>query len=601
MFSIKILLLIMMLYQTTTLYTSMSSYVFNGDEGDPAARSSPSSAASSSPFSTWSSFPRMVVVVVVASRTHDDDADSSSTTTTTTTTTEMLVTTSMAATQHYQESQQQLQQLSSSSSLSSSSMRLPKDAVGLTTVTTTSRSVPSFYDLCVRCDDGEDDTASMDHKGNSTADLNGKLNAHNTKMDLLPSDMGEDCDYLDDWQRQVIPHYTCNLVHEQLGLQGEGGSGAPSTTTTLSLVGKGGSKYIWGMDNDKYGRQERVLLRTDHLTNRNELMPHNEFGGDLKDVLIMEQTSSSEHIVSLYGVCTSASLVERADGLLTEWLHQHLWKPTTKNHPDMDHNERPIYLSVLQKSNLLLKVATQLTQAVVEMQLLSLPHKNNITHDDAEQSLLPRVVHGDLHAEQFLYKATDDSSNVTFKLNDFNWSRLMKATTATNTSTTNATHPHLCPLHQQYWFYYEDSWRSPEERSFALDVITDKIDAAALGSIFYYLLLGYYPHMVVFKTNNTTASEAVKVTKHMEFFWEVFETKAALTYPSKVTASADPNIQFMKRIIDDCRQWNPTDRPSALQVLHSLQSQQQQQQQRLLQEQGNNNTQLRNLRIQASG
>ncbi|KAL3897504.1 MAG: hypothetical protein SGARI_006901, partial [Bacillariaceae sp.] len=135
-------------------------------------------------------------------------------------------------------------------------------------------------------------------------------------------DLTEGCDYMEEWQRQTIARPTCNMLHE-VSIRMGSEEPTPHSSAIMEPLGKGSLKQVWSIHDD--GFHDGVLLKTSHdMQNSNDA--DNQYA-DAKEAMIMDQCTSSRHIVGIYGWCYQSSLIERADGSLLEWVQRHIFYP----------------------------------------------------------------------------------------------------------------------------------------------------------------------------------------------------------------------------------------------------------------------------------
>ena len=110
--------------------------------------------------------------------------------------------------------------------------------------------------------------------------------------------------------------------------------------------------------------------------------------------------------------------------------------------------------------------------------------------------------------------------------------------------------------------------------------ITTASESAALGSIYYVLLTGHDPFAYDYiaddsnvTLHNTLTGNEIAWINHKRVritdddFSKMLENKVLPPMPMSLMKSDDPNIKFLIQLVNDCRQYNPKDRPSIPQLL----------------------------------
>jgi hypothetical protein len=356
------------------------------------------------------------------------------------------------------------------------------------------------------------------------------------------------CDYMEDWQRQIIARPTCNVLHEFHVRMSP--PAPPMFSAHMDPWNRGSRKQVWTI----YERgifQEKLLLKTNHNMESDE---DAEFRyADAKEGLIMDQCTSSSHVMDLLGWCFQSSLVERADGKLSEWVHTHVFDPAREDKGQI----RP------EISDRIVRIAIALTKSLADIQLVRY------------EGDVPKVVHGDIKLAQYLFKDTNDSDvglDVAFQLGDFNWAHLLTANknatgwTGKNDASGNRT---VCPFPETKG--HRTLGRSPEEMTKG-SPLTDKIDLSTLASIFYWMLTsnGVYQYDYSNTTDSTSAYvEGVEIS----FSEATRMIRAAVppSFPLYITQSRDQNIQALVKVILACKQLDPSKRPMPKDIISFLQ------------------------------
>lgn len=169
----------------------------------------------------------------------------------------------------------------------------------------------------------------------------------------------------------------------------------------------------------------------------------------------------------------------------------------------------------------LLHMAAHMAQALADVHLY--------------QNGLPTFVHADLKASQYLVLSTPvDRTIPIVKLNDFNRGRLLTAQNQT-----------LCPfvVHARH---RGSTNRSPEEYQNEAP-LSDKIDVFAFGSTLYEMVTGGSPF-----DNLTYEDGKRKILNGIQ--------------PPLPNLTTDPSLMVLIRVLQQCRQYGPEDRPNSRQV-----------------------------------
>jgi hypothetical protein len=363
------------------------------------------------------------------------------------------------------------------------------------------------------------------------------------------------CEYVEDWEAQTTVPPTCNSIHE-IGTFRLFMAKSPSyyyDDMTFSPSRTGSMKQVWEMNKDEADMP--VIFKTNMLDGQHYTV--RQMYGDVKDAIVMERTSASQHIMDMYGWCQQSAILQRADGALNDWVRKQYNDKHIPLHTQL--------LPTIVPSGHLLHYAHMMTKSVYDMQMISDVNPN-----------LPMVIHNDIKRAQFLYNERDDGSGmVDFRLNDFNFA-LFATTNKTATPPTGLTDDDTCPhivkdASQEIWA----RGRSPEEFVNG-NSVTSAIDIAALGSIYYALLTGHDPFIFEYIADDSN----VTLTNEDDWIWEkrveITDDDFAKTLNDRISVpsipisllkSSDRNIQFMIQLMKDCREYNPKARPTTAQLL----------------------------------
>ena len=357
---------------------------------------------------------------------------------------------------------------------------------------------------------------------------------------------GGGCDYMEEWQRQTIARPTCNVLHEVSIRMGE--SEPSPHSAIMEPLGKGSLKQVWSI-HEKGDFHRNVLLKTSrNMKSSNDAdMQY----ADAKEALIMDQCTSTRHVVGIHGWCYQSSLVEKADGGLLEWVETNIFDPVR-------HNEGKILPEI---SNRIVRVAIALTKGLADMQLIRY------------EGDLPKVVHGDIKLEQFHYKRWNDTDvglDVTIQLGDFNWALLL---------TSNVSLPafkNRTDIHQSVCSFPETKShrtvsRSPEEFTKG-SPLTDKIDLSTLASLFFWLLTSDNVYAFDYSNATDTTSAYVEGSKIPRAkAKQMIRAGLPPSFPYYLTQSRDENIKAMLRVILACKLLDPMKRPMPREIISFLQ------------------------------
>jgi serine/threonine protein kinase len=109
--------------------------------------------------------------------------------------------------------------------------------------------------------------------------------------------------------------------------------------------------------------------------------------------------------------------------------------------------------------------------------------------------------------------------------------------------------------------------------------LTDKIDVAAFGSVFYYLLTGHNPYKYKYdnhgsSSSNATTTAASTTTTATKVPFKKGQSHIVAgklpTYPAHISNSADPSIQGLIKVIEQCKHMDPDQRPTPGEVISQL-------------------------------
>lgn len=210
----------------------------------------------------------------------------------------------------------------------------------------------------------------------------------------------------------------------------------------LKFINEGAFKQVW-QPYFENGEETPFVLKTTFFNDYTE----SDFLGDQQDGLVMERTTTSNYVVSMYGYCYFANLVQKAEGTLSQWI--------SENRIDASHLD-------------LLRIADMMAQGVKDMQMFTRTKSGH---------LLPTLAHADIKGSQFL-----ETSPGEFRLNDFNRGSLLTSNDQEN----------ICPFYLPGVHHKGSTMRSPEEYEDSAPQ-DDKVDVFSLGSSLYHLLTGDVP------------------------------------------------------------------------------------------------------------
>ncbi|CAJ1944617.1 unnamed protein product [Cylindrotheca closterium] len=256
---------------------------------------------------------------------------------------------------------------------------------------------------------------------------------------VILQDEDTGCPFVADWQRSK-PNPTCNTIHE-IGIHVT--PMEKPVMYRLDFLNEGAFKQVW-QPHLENGEPTDFVLKTTFFNDYTE----EDLLGDQQDGLVMERTTASNYVVSMFGYCHFTNLVQRATGTLTHWIGSARWKKAT-----------PLEL---------LRVADMMAQGVKDMHMYT---KSRDGH------LLPTIAHADIKGSQYL-----ETSPGQFRLNDFNRGSLL----------TSKDRKTICPFYLPGVHHKGSTMRAPEEYEDNAPQ-DDKIDVFSLGSSLYQLLTGEPP------------------------------------------------------------------------------------------------------------
>lgn len=226
-----------------------------------------------------------------------------------------------------------------------------------------------------------------------------------------------DCEPMRDWQTTSFP--SCNKMHEMHMEQ------------QFKFLADGGYNTVFAVTSGTEKQVVKILqYDTDH-TDRN-------FDRVRRDSLIMERSTQSPYVVSIYSFCGFAQVVEFGK-------HGNLDDVTYEHYDDLTAHQK-------------LQIATQVAQGLADVH-------------DMDGDAISSMSHGDYATKQYIL------IDGRFKLNDFNRGRFIRW---------NKVLKEPCP----YKIGSNDGkFRAPEEYNYIPE--TAAIDVWALGSIFVELLTGH--------------------------------------------------------------------------------------------------------------
>eukprot|EP00816_Leptocylindrus_hargravesii_P006981 CAMPEP_0196821732 /NCGR_PEP_ID=MMETSP1362-20130617/80672_1 /TAXON_ID=163516 /ORGANISM="Leptocylindrus danicus, Strain CCMP1856" /LENGTH=359 /DNA_ID=CAMNT_0042201047 /DNA_START=578 /DNA_END=1654 /DNA_ORIENTATION=- len=269
---------------------------------------------------------------------------------------------------------------------------------------------------------------------------------------------------------------------------------------SAEFFGRGGWRIAWKLRSGK--GDDSLILKTLRWDNQN--FDKLTFQRHKVDAIIAEHLTSSRFIVDIYGFCGQSALNEFADGSLTAWI-----RDSTKHS-----------LTSLQKLQLSLDIAT----GIANMHDIS--GKDNAT-----------IVHNDLKPDNIVIV------NGRAKLNDFNDGELLRWNQSTQSHCGFRRNP------VEPWVRY----RAPEQAR-KNELLNEKVDVFALGSILLYVLTGKKPF----------AGESMSDTKQK--LRENISPPISLDYRK----SDDPADIAITKAINDCHETEVTKRISAEKVSSEL-------------------------------
>jgi serine/threonine protein kinase len=234
-----------------------------------------------------------------------------------------------------------------------------------------------------------------------------------------------------EWQKQSFP--TCNFLFEQdlthLALDADGNE-------SVRLLASGYWRDVWKVQDG----QDRTVLKT--IRYEHDYEPRNQ-DRHRRDAMAMEQLTSSQWVMDIYGYCGNSGIFEFADGGSLD--------------DSLDASDEAPW-----SSSERLVVAFQVASGIAAV------------HNYPKEGI-PAIAHTDITTSQFVYV----NSAAIYKLNDFNRCRFIRWDTKRNTT---------CPFKVGN---NPGNFRSPEE--YAYEGETEKIDVYSMGNIFYALLTGLWP------------------------------------------------------------------------------------------------------------
>ncbi len=239
-----------------------------------------------------------------------------------------------------------------------------------------------------------------------------------------------DCVAQYDWQKRSVP--TCNHIMEQDLTNFQLDTGDES----VRLLAHGYWRDVWKVKDTK----DLVVMKT--MRWQHDFVDRN-YDRHRRDAVAMEQLTSSQWVMNIYGFCGNSGLFEFADGgSLDDSLFAEddkSWSPSEK-----------------------LVVAFQVASGIAAMHN---HHKEGVA----------AMAHTDITTSQFVYVG----STGIYKLNDFNRCRFLRWNKKTNKA---------CTYHVGN---NPGTFRAPEEYKY--EGQSEKVDVYSMGNIFYAILTGLYP------------------------------------------------------------------------------------------------------------
>ena len=247
-----------------------------------------------------------------------------------------------------------------------------------------------------------------------------------------------DCVAQYQWQKQSFP--TCNHLMEQdlthLEINANG-------TMEVKIMAHGYWRDVWSIRSSNYldGNPEQTVLKT--MRYQHEFNFRN-YDRHRRDAVAMEQLTSSQWIMNIYGFCGNSGIFEFADG---GDLNDSIF--AEEDSEDWSSSER-------------LVVAYQVAAGIAAVHN---HHKEGVA----------AMAHTDITTLQFVYV----SSAGIYKLNDFNRCRFIRWNKKTNQACTFlvGNNPGV--------------FRAPEEFSYKEE--SEKVDIYSMGNVFYSILTGEWP------------------------------------------------------------------------------------------------------------
>lgn len=265
----------------------------------------------------------------------------------------------------------------------------------------------------------------------------------------------------------------------------------------LDFINEGAFKQVW-QPHLENGEPTDFVLKTTFFSDYAE----EDLLGDQQDGVVMERTTSSNYVVSMFSYCHYTNLVQRATGTLSDWIGSKSWE-----------NATPLEL---------LRVADMMAQGVKDMHMYTKTKKG---------VLLPTIAHADIKGSQYL-----ETSPGQFRLNDFNRGSLL----------TSKDYENVCPFYLPGVHHKGSTMRAPEEYEDNAPQ-DDKIDVFSLGSSLYQLLTGEPP----FGSFPSRTKAMEKIRKGKEPIMPEY---------------TDPILVSIQKVVRMCRQFNPKDRPFSREV-----------------------------------
>lgn len=234
------------------------------------------------------------------------------------------------------------------------------------------------------------------------------------------------------------------------------------------------------------------------------------------DALAMERLTASKYIINIYGFCAMTVVQEFASQELSRVAHFM---------PPIDR----------------LELAVKAARGVADIH--SIPSDQGGTGST--------LVHNDLNLANLV--VTPDNRPV---WNDFNVAILLMRNTTSNST---------CPFIQHF---PNPQWRAPEEQvvpgADVEPIVTSKTDVYALGNVLYRLAVGHSPWKDATSKKHLSREEKDEIAVLKKFNGTV------APIPSNITHSPDAAVHVMLKAMHMCYQWDPEQRPGAMQVWEFL-------------------------------